>query len=137
MVTFIFDIVFIFEVVFIFKVVFTFEVVFLIYSMSRSNLLFTASKSDLKHLRRKFWVWHCSAKLKHLSAARLSRSLKLLGSMSWISSMSKPLPESRALTIGYLKKWIQNVRKKENKHKVLVNALGLNVLHIFLHFLKF
>ena len=28
-----------------------FEVVFSIYSMSRSNLLFTSSKSDLKHLR--------------------------------------------------------------------------------------
>ena len=36
---------------------------FLINSMSRQNLLFTAPKSDLKHLR--FWVWYWSAKLKN------------------------------------------------------------------------
>ena len=41
----------IFQVIFIVEVVFNFEVVFSIYSMSRPNLFFTASKSDLKHLR--------------------------------------------------------------------------------------
>ena len=34
--------------------------------MSRPSLLFTASKSDYKHLRYKFWVGHCSAKLNEL-----------------------------------------------------------------------
>ena len=53
-VVFIFEVIFIFEVVFIFEAVFIFKVVFLIYSISRPNLLFTVSKSDLKHLRWKF-----------------------------------------------------------------------------------
>ena len=39
-----------------------------IYLMSRPNFLFTASKFNLKHLR-KIWAWHCSAKLKSLSVA--------------------------------------------------------------------
>ena len=42
----IFQVVFIFEVVFVFEVIFIVEVVLSIYSMSRSYLLFTASKSD-------------------------------------------------------------------------------------------
>ena len=42
--------------------------------MSRPNLLFTASKSDLKHLRWKFWVWHCSVKLKNLRVALFMRA---------------------------------------------------------------
>ena len=50
-IVFTFKVVFIFEVVFIFKVVFIFEVVFSIYSLSRPNLFFTASKYDLKHQR--------------------------------------------------------------------------------------
>ena len=47
----IFEVVFIFEVFFLFEVVFIFEAIFLIYSMSRPNLLFTTSKSELKRLR--------------------------------------------------------------------------------------
>ena len=46
--------------------------------MSRPNLLFTASKSDLKHLRWNFLVWHCSAKLK---------------TPSWISRVPEPRPD--------------------------------------------
>ena len=57
--------------------------------MSRSNLLFTASISNLKHLREKFWVWRCSAKPKSLSMAMLK-----LKTTSSISGVPEPLPEA-------------------------------------------
>ena len=102
----------IFEVIFIFEVVFIFEIV-LIYSMSKPNLLFTASISELKPLKWQFRVWHCSAKLKNLSVAWPSRALALLGSMSWISGMSEPLPETRALT-NLRRKKLDTEKKKKN-----------------------
>ena len=61
-----------------------FGVVFSIYLMSRPNLLFTASKSE---------IWNLSVALlsqaKNLSVALLSQAPALLGTISWISGMSE------------------------------------------------
>ena len=71
-----------------------FEVVFSIYLMSRPNLLFTASKSE---------IWNLSVALlsqaKNLSVALLSQAPALLGTISWISGMSE-----QCLTIVPLQK---------------------------------
>ena len=94
-----------------------FEVVFSIYSMSRSNLLFTASKSDLKHLRWKFWVWHCSAKLKTLS---------------WISMVTESLSEANISTNH--KPWKKDLNHKDTQIDMYVcpvpTSLVLDKNHI-------
>ena len=43
-------------------------------------------------------MWHFSAKLKNLSVALLSQATELWATMSWLSGMPEPLPETSALT---------------------------------------
>ena len=67
-------------------------------------------------------MWHRSAKQKNLSVAWLSQALELLGSISWISSMSEPLPETRVLANGMSRKldteWKKNRKKNRQKKKL-------------------